>query len=84
MELQVHVRKDPAQDLGEALRAFLFERESRGLSPATVEWYQRRLGVFRDWASEEAASLPPELVGRPCSCHRQHLRKRAGLGLHSR
>lgn len=50
---------ESAGDFREAVRAFIFERDSRGLSPRTVEWYGKRLGRFCSWLEAECPETTP-------------------------
>jgi integrase/recombinase XerD len=49
-----------ANDFRQAVRAFLFERESRGLSPVTIEWYRERLGGFCRWVEAQSPQPTPQ------------------------
>jgi len=51
--------QDPTQDFREAVRAFVFERQCRGLSPATIAWYKDRLGRFCRWQEAEYPEATP-------------------------
>lgn len=59
MDFQLLRREDAAQDFGQAVSAFLFEREGRGLSPRTMEWYRERLLPFCEWAAAEHPDTGP-------------------------
>lgn len=50
----------PGATFPEALRAFIFERQSRGLSLRTIEWYKERLGHFRRWLEAECPDATPQ------------------------
>ena len=49
MELHLLTGEDVASDFREAVRAFIFERESRGLSRKSIRWYTERLDKFCRW-----------------------------------
>lgn len=69
MELTWLCGKDVAADFREAVRSFLFERETRGLSRKTLSWYAERLGKFCQWLAAEypqatPATLHPDVLRR--------------------
>jgi integrase/recombinase XerD len=62
MEVHLLHGEDGAQNLREAVRAFIFERECRGLSPNTIGWYRERLDKFCRWVAAESLPITPATI----------------------
>jgi len=62
MEPQLLTAEDGARDFREAVRAFIFERECRGLSPNTIGWYNERLDKFCRWVEAESPQVTPATI----------------------